>query len=499
MENETGDKNAPGDADQQPSLDPRTWGKPPPDKAAPAAATPPDKAPPDTTVTGDEPAAPHHTSFDVRSWGASPTRPPPEPVAPAKPDRRALIFGSGAALVVGIGGGALFLLGRKRKKTAPASPGAAPTPNAEAASGAATAERRVLRLASAAELQGALAAQGIPADQATAASAAARPALRPGDGELRLEIKLGRTGAGLDLMGFQLQRPDGSGVAVTRGDSGFAAQTLNSDLRSVIRVARGQMDNENFYSSAVAAGVNDSLIPEFAQAFAFDFDFQREIKPGDVFETAYEEQVNGQGQALGAKRLLYAALSTPAKSSALYRFTPPGGAEEGWYDGAGRSNKRGLMRTPVEGARISSSFGLRTHPVLGFQKLHKGTDFAAPIGTPIYASGDGVVTWAAMKGANGNLVILQHDNGWQTYYLHMNAFGVGVAPQVRVRQGQEIGQVGTTGRSTGPHLHYELHINGEAVDAMAVQMDEGRRLEGPALEAFNVERDRIDALRRASV
>ena len=157
------------------------------------------------------------------------------------------------------------------------------------------------------------------------------------------------------------------------------------------------------------------------------------------------------------------------------------------------------MRTPVEGARISSSFGLRTHPVLGFQKLHRGTDFAAPIGTPIYASGDGVVTWAAMKGANGNLVILQHDDGWQTYYLHMNAFGVGIAPQVRVRQGQEIGQVGTTGRSTGPHLHYELHINGEAVDAMAVQMDEGRRLEGPALEAFKAERDRIDALRRASV
>jgi murein DD-endopeptidase MepM/ murein hydrolase activator NlpD len=357
----------------------------------------------------------------------------------------------------------------------------------------------VLRLASGGDLEGALAAQGIAADQAAAASAAARPSLRPGDSELRLEIKLSRAGAGLVLIGFQLQRPDGSGVAVAAADGRFVAQTLNADTHPVIRVARGQMDNENFYSSAVAAGVNDSLIPEFAQAFAFDFDFQREIKPGDVFETAYEEQVNGQGQAIGSKRLLYAALSTPAKSRALYRFTPPGGVEEGWYDGAGRSNKRGLMRTPVEGARISSGFGMRNHPVLGFQKLHKGTDFAAPIGTPIYASGDGVVTWAAMKGPNGNLVILQHDNGWQTYYLHMNAFGVGIAPQVRVRQGQEIGQVGTTGRSTGPHLHYELHINGEAVDAMAVQMDEGRRLEGPALEAFKVERDRIDALRRASV
>jgi len=486
VDNETGDKNLAEGPDPQPSLDPRSWVKPPADKA-PAPQTPPPPGP----------AGPEQTSFDVRSWGARPAAPAAEPVAEAGPDRRALILGSGAALAICAGAGAVFLLGRKKKPEPQAAAGPVPASTQDAS--AATAERRVLRLASGGDLEGALAAQGVGADQAAAASAAARPSLRPGDSELRLEIKLGRTGAGLVLIGFQLQRPDGSGVAVAGADGRFTAQALTADTHPVIRVARGQMDNENFYSSAVAAGVNDSLIPEFAQAFAFDFDFQREIKPGDVFETAYEEQVNGQGQAVGSKRLLYAALSTPAKSSALYRFTPPGGVEEGWYDGAGRSNKRGLMRTPVEGARISSGFGMRNHPVLGFQKLHKGTDFAAPIGTPIYASGDGVVTWAAMKGPNGNLVILQHDNGWQTYYLHMNAFAPGVAPQVRVRQGQEIGQVGTTGRSTGPHLHYELHINGEAVDAMAVQMDEGRRLEGPALEAFKAERDRIDALRRTSV
>src|SRR5690606_25925726 len=141
-----------------------------------------------------------------------------------------------------------------------------------------------------------------------------------------------------------------------------------------------------------------------------------------------------------------------------YRFTPEG-EEPGWFDGNGRSIVRAFMRTPIDGARVSSSFGYRKHPILGYQKLHRGVDFAAPIGTPIYAAGDATVEFAGPKGPNGNFVALRHDNGWRTLYLHMNAFGEGIVAGARVRQGQRVGEVGTTGRSTGPHLHYEVHIN----------------------------------------
>ena len=153
------------------------------------------------------------------------------------------------------------------------------------------------------------------------------------------------------------------------------------------------------------------------------------------------------------------------------------------------------MRTPVDGARVSSKFGFRIHPVLGYQKLHKGTDFAAPIGTPIFAAGNAVVEWAAMKGPNGNLTILRHDNGWQTYYLHQSRFMPGIVPGAHVAQGQQIGEIGTTGRSTGPHLHYEVHIAGEPVDPLGIQTDAGSTLTGPALVAFAKERDRIDVSR----
>ena len=260
------------------------------------------------------------------------------------------------------------------------------------------------------------------------------------------------------------------------------------------------MDAESFYTSAVSAGLADALIPDFFQAFVYDFDFQREIEPGAVFEAAIGETLNDQGQALGARRLLYAAMTTSKKAVALYRFTPKGAAADdpGWYDGSGRSIRRGLMRTPIEGARVSSSFGWRVHPILGFEKLHTGTDFAAPIGTPIYAAGDGLVEWASMKGPNGNLTILKHDNGWETYYLHQNAYAPGVAVGARVRQGQTIGWVGVTGRSTGPHLHYELHIDGKPVDAMAQPLDAGVALTGAQIAAFVQQRDAIDKLRAAS-
>ncbi|HEX8570801.1 MAG TPA: M23 family metallopeptidase, partial [Caulobacteraceae bacterium] len=342
---------------------------------------------------------------------------------------------------------------------------------------------------------------GVAPDEASAAASAAGSALGGAPGELRLELGL-IPGAGgvMKLSDLIARRIDGSGAALKATEGGgFTAQKLAAGTKVEVRSAAGEMDQESFYTSAVAAGVNDALIPEFAQAFAFDFDFQREIKPGDRFEAVWEETVNDRGQPVGAKRLLFASLHTAEKSKALYRFTPPGEKEAGWFDGAGRSIRRSLMRTPVEGARISSQFGYRTHPILGYTKLHKGTDFAAPTGTPIYAAGDGVIQVASPRGAAGNFISLQHDNGWRTTYMHLNTFAPVSVQGARVTQGTEIGQVGTTGRSTGPHLHFEVYIEGEPVDSMTIAVEQGVALSGPALQAFSRERDRIDTVRAAAL
>jgi murein DD-endopeptidase MepM/ murein hydrolase activator NlpD len=279
------------------------------------------------------------------------------------------------------------------------------------------------------------------------------------------------------------------------------ATAAGADLVTQVKVVRGQMDTDSFYSSAVAAGVNDDLIPPFAQAFAYDFDFQREIKPGDVFEAVFEQQADPSGATVGSGKLLFASLETQAKSRALYWFAPPG-KPGGWFDSNGRSVIRALMRTPVEGARISSPFGVRVHPVLGFMKMHNGTDFAAPVGTPIYAAGDGIVEFAGMKGPNGNFTKILHPNGWETLYLHQSLILPGVVAGAHVSQSQEIGLVGATGVDsaghstvTGPHLHYEVHINNTPVDPMSIAVGQGQSLAVGDMAGFIQERNRIDALR----
>jgi len=354
--------------------------------------------------------------------------------------------------------------------------------------------QRTLALAGVGDLRAILRASGIAEADARAADAAVRGAMSDG-GELRAVLTLSSAGAEPVLTRLQVSHPDGSGVIVSRDAAGgYAAVQVAADLTTRVVVRTGRMDADSFYSSAVAAGITDSLIPDFAKALAFDFDFQREVGAGDAFEAAFSQAYNAQGQAVGAPTLLYASLTTQTKSATVYRFD--GAGEDGeWFDGSGRSVVRSLMRTPIDGARVSSRFGRRVHPVLGFQKMHNGTDFAAPTGTAIFASGNATVTWSGMKGANGNLVVLQHDNGWLTYYLHQNRIMPEVVVGARVSQGQKIGEVGTTGRSTGPHLHYEIRIDGQPVDSMSIQVDEGRTLSGPALIAFGKVREAIDLSR----
>ncbi len=453
-----------------------------------------------TPATGTPATEP--TSFDPRTWakpgGAAPAVAPPTP--PRTPDRRLLLLGLGAgvALAAGIGGMALL---RRRPSGAGHS---AAHPAHPADDGGGDLERQVLALNSLGSIAEALSNQGLPPQTSKAAADAAIGALKQTDGDFRLELALRRAGAGApSLVSLQVRRPDGSGVVVTPKDGGFTAAALGDAVRKQVRVVHGQMDQQSFYSSAVTAGLSDSVIPAFFQAFVYDFDFQREIEPGDVFEAALAENVNDQGEALGARQLLYASMTTKAKSRALYAFTPsgtpPGAADSSWFDGAGRNIRRSLMRTPVEGARISSTFGMREHPVLGFTRMHKGTDFATPVGTPVYASGDGKIVFMGVHGGHGNYIAIQHTPSLTTAYAHLSKFGDGLAVGSQVRQGQQIALSGNTGLSSGPHVHYEVIVNGEQVDSQTFQTEQGQALSGDALKAFIQERDRIDGLRTSSL
>jgi hypothetical protein len=452
---------------------------------------------------------PDGLSFDPKTWTANPSTTQlrlAEGVGPKEPDstaagetppaaapppagRKTLLIAGAALLAVVVAGGALLLLHPSSHRPAGAAPPSAPA--------GPTTERSVLVVAAPADIRGALSSAGVAAADVGPASDAAVKSMTKGAGDITVIMTLAPAADGRRLVVLDARHDDGSGVVVKAAGGRFVASPTAADLRTVVKVVRGEMDAYSFYSSAVAQHLTDSLISPFAQALAFDFDFQREIHQGDVFEAAFEDRENRRGESVGAGRLLYVSMQTKDKSVALYWFQPPGEAEGGWYDANGRSTVRSLMRTPVEGARISSTFGMREHPVLGFMKMHKGIDFAAPVGTPIYAAGDGVLQHAEFKDLDGNYVEILHTNGWQSLYLHLSAFAPGIVVGGHVRQGQEIGQVGTTGRSTGPHLHYEVHVDNEAVDPASLKMESGKTLAGPALAAFIKERNRIDTLRAA--
>jgi murein DD-endopeptidase MepM/ murein hydrolase activator NlpD len=454
------------------SFDPKTWLSPP------------------SAVSAD-------ASFDVRSWGCGVTPPSSPPArsqhSPMDPPLRRRARALGTGIVLALLGAAVAFASRPQATAVESVSTQLP------AEPAAFTSRRTLVLAGTEEVEHVLHAGGIVPAEAAEASRQAHAALGRVPGEIRLIFDLRSDGDMVHLVSLQATRSDGAGLVLRRNvDGSVASKRLTAALKTRLTVVRGEIDDKSFYSSAVSAGVTDSLISDFANAFSFDFDMQREIAPGDIFEAAFEQAYNPAGEAVGVPRLVYVSLRTDEKSRALYRFTPPGEREAGWFDGNGFSTVRMLMRTPVDSARITSQFGMRTHPILGYQKLHRGTDFAGPIGTPIFASGNATVEFAGMKGANGNFVRLRHDSGWQTLYLHMNRIVPGIEPGAHVSQGQQIGQIGTTGRSTGPHLHYEVHIDGQPVDPLTIETGTGQSLTGKALTIFRKERDRVDQQRAAT-
>jgi len=246
----------------------------------------------------------------------------------------------------------------------------------------------------------------------------------------------------------------------------------------------------NLYSSAVEAGIEPNVIVEFANIFGFEVDFQRDIRSGDKFEVYYEKYVDEDNIVRNTGKIIYASMFVNNKEFALYNFKFNN--KEGYYDVDGKSVIKFLMKTPINGARLSSSFGLRKHPILGYNKLHQGTDFAASTGTPIMASGSGVILRAQKYKGYGNFVSIRHNTTYVTAYGHMSKYGRGIKKGVRVNQGQIIGYVGSTGMSTGPHLHYEVIKNGKRINSQRLKLPTGKILSNEARNRFEVERIKID-------
>ena len=254
-------------------------------------------------------------------------------------------------------------------------------------------------------------------------------------------------------------------------------------------VIKNEIKN-NLYSAAVEAGIEPNIIIEFARIFGFEVDFQRDIRKGDWFEIYYEKFEDDNNKVRDTGKIIYASMFVNGEEINLYNFKHNN--EEEYYDIKGKSITKSLMKTPINGARLSSSFGMRKHPILGYNKMHRGTDFAAPSGTPIMASGSGTVTRARWCGGGGNCVKIKHNSTYETIYAHMKSFAKGIKEGKKVKQGQIIGYVGSTGMSTGPHLHYEVIVNGKKVNSQKLKLPSGKILKGEPRKEFEIERIKID-------
>ena len=258
-------------------------------------------------------------------------------------------------------------------------------------------------------------------------------------------------------------------------------------------VLREGVIKSSLYNSAIKQKINPNVIIEFARLYGFQVDFQRDIRKNDSYQIIYETFIDENNEVFSTGEIIYANLVLRGQTNQLYFY--PNKKSRGHYDENGKSIKKALMKTPINGARLSSPFGMRKHPILGFNKMHKGTDFAAPLGTPIMASGDGIVIKAGWCGGGGNCVKIKHNTTYQTIYAHMSKFSNLAVPGSRIKQGQIIGYVGSTGMSTGPHLHYEVIENGKKVNSQTLKLPPGKSLKGVIREEFEIVRIKTDVLK----
>ena len=254
---------------------------------------------------------------------------------------------------------------------------------------------------------------------------------------------------------------------------------------------------QSLYKSATDKSIPANTIIEFARIYGFQVDFQRDIRKQDKFQIMYEVFLDENKKIIETGEILFANLKLSGQNNSLYYFDYD--ENEGHYDKNGKSVQKALMKTPINGARLSSSYGMRKHPIDGFNKMHRGTDFAAPKGTPIMASGNGIIKKAGWCGGGGNCVKIRHNSTYETIYAHMSKFARGIKNGVRVKQGQTIGYVGSTGKSTGPHLHYEVVVNGKKVNSQKLKLPSGKILKGKERKFFETNKIKLDVLKSEKI
>ena len=272
----------------------------------------------------------------------------------------------------------------------------------------------------------------------------------------------------------------------------FEKKTIITNLNKKIIFKEGKI-LQSLYKTAVDLKVQPGIIIEFASIYGFQVDFQRDIRKNDTFQIMYEVFMDDNQKIYETGNIIFADLKLSGSNNLLYYFDKKG--SEGHYDQNGKSVEKALMKTPINGARLSSAFGMRKHPIDGYNKMHKGTDFAAPTGTPIMASGNGIITRARWCGGGGNCIKIKHNSTYETVYAHMKSFGRGIREGIRVKQGQIIGYVGSTGKSTGPHLHYEVIRNKKKINSQTLKLPSGKILKGEDRKTFEVKKIKLDVMK----
>ena len=312
----------------------------------------------------------------------------------------------------------------------------------------------------------------------------------------KIHIILDKTNNKIKEFVFQISNTEKIYLSKNSEDLKFNEKILSVKLDKKI-IYKENIILQSLYKAATDQNIPPNTIIEFARIYGFQVDFQRDIRKEDKFQIMYEVFIDENKKIIETGEILFANLKLSGQDNSLYYFDKEN--LEGHYDKNGKSVQKALMKSPINGARLSSSFGMRKHPIDGYNKMHRGTDFAAPKGTPIMASGNGIVKKAGWCGGGGNCVKIRHNSTYETVYAHMSKFARGIKNGVRVKQGQTIGYVGSTGKSTGPHLHYEVIVNGKKVNSQKLKLPSGKVLKGKDREYFETAKIKLDVLKSEKI
>ncbi len=308
-----------------------------------------------------------------------------------------------------------------------------------------------------------------------------------------VKVKIDKSSTGEVIVSeFKLPMSALSTIQLTRTkDDQFNIRKINSPITKRLARAGGVIDG-SIYKTGADVGIPASMLNDIITAYSYDVDFQRDVKKGDSIDVLFERMETKDGKVVGNGNLVFSELSLGNRDIKIYRYTDKNGNAD-FYNEKGESIRKALLRTPINGARITSAFGMREHPISGYTKMHRGVDFGAPIGTPIYAAGDGVVETASVKNGYGNYLKIRHNPKYESAYAHLSRFASGVSPGKKVKQGQIVAYVGMTGATTGPHLHYEIMVNNEQVNPANVKFKTGNVLQGKELASFRSNMSKIEA------